>query len=366
MSWIGDVFRLLAFSQLVTVALYFVLHQRNVIGRLIALLAVCLMAYVLADHSALVDSSNTTYVMYRIATLTPLVLLVIAHHLFVDGGRIHKSIWVLAFFYIAVRFVGIPLYDPGMPNSNLWFVVIYVIPQTIMLYLSVLTIYLAARGYRIDLMEERRNFRVVFVIAIGILLAIRTANAYFSFADPFLDNIWLFTIEPLPDYVFPTYVFIITLGFNQLIFRLHKDAFNLITLPAQDWTIPETPAAPSKGVKGSNQSAIERIQVLMEKERLYATPGFTISDLAQAMSMQEYRLRRLINQGLKYRNFNQFLNHYRIEEASRRLQQSTAPVSTIALDIGYGSLSSFNAAFKARFDMTPTEYRNLHRSGSGV
>ena len=59
-----------------------------------------------------------------------------------------------------------------------------------------------------------------------------------------------------------------------------------------------------------------------------------------------------------YRNFNQFLNHYRIEEASRRLLESTVPVSTIALDIGYGSLSSFNAAFKARYNMTPTEYRS--------
>ena len=358
MTWIGDLFRLLAVSQLITIALYFALHQRNRIGRWVTLLAVCLMAYVIADHSALADSEWVTYVLYRIATLTPLVLLIIAHDLFGDGERIHPHIWVLSFFYIMVRVVGIPLYDAAMDNSTFWFIVIYVIPQTIMLYLSILTVYLAARGYRIDLMEERRNFRVIFVVSMGILLAIRTANAYFSFADPFLDSIWLFTIDPLPDYLFSAYLFLITLGFNLMIFQLHRDAFSLITLDIQPVRTPAEPVTEARVEVRFRQGAIDKIKKLMEQDRLYATPGFTISALAQAMSIQEYRLRRLINKEMGYRNFNQFLNHYRIEEASRRLLESTVPVSTIALDIGYGSLSSFNAAFKARYNMTPTEYRS--------
>jgi AraC-like DNA-binding protein len=58
-----------------------------------------------------------------------------------------------------------------------------------------------------------------------------------------------------------------------------------------------------------------------------------------------------------YRNFNQFLNFYRLGEASKRLRETEAPVSAIAFEVGYASLSSFNSVFKNQFALTPTEYR---------
>jgi AraC-like DNA-binding protein len=68
----------------------------------------------------------------------------------------------------------------------------------------------------------------------------------------------------------------------------------------------------------------------------------------------------VINQGLGYRNFNDFLHHYRIREACARLQRAEdahVPVLSIALDVGFGSIGPFNRAFKARVGMTPTAYR---------
>ena len=96
----------------------------------------------------------------------------------------------------------------------------------------------------------------------------------------------------------------------------------------------------------------------MEEGKLYTQTGLTISDLADNLSIQEYRLRRIINQQLNYRNFNQFLNNYRIEDACSRLKETNTPVSTIALDVGYASLSVFNKAFRERYALTPTEFRN--------
>ncbi|MGI9281209.1 MAG: helix-turn-helix domain-containing protein [Endozoicomonas sp.] len=98
----------------------------------------------------------------------------------------------------------------------------------------------------------------------------------------------------------------------------------------------------------------------MEEQHFYQTEGITISDLAEALHTQEYRLRKLINQQLGYRNFNDFLNGYRIHEACQRLskpEESTIPVLTIALDTGFRSLSAFNRAFKERTGITPTQYR---------
>lgn len=71
------------------------------------------------------------------------------------------------------------------------------------------------------------------------------------------------------------------------------------------------------------------------------------------------RLREVINKELGHRNFNQFMNQYRIDEVSRRIQEEkNLPILSIALDVGFRSLSSFNVAFKQTHDMTPSDFRN--------
>jgi AraC-like DNA-binding protein len=37
------------------------------------------------------------------------------------------------------------------------------------------------------------------------------------------------------------------------------------------------------------------------------------------------------------------------------------PILTIAFDLGYGSVATFNRAFKAKMGKTPKEYRNQFR-----
>lgn len=76
--------------------------------------------------------------------------------------------------------------------------------------------------------------------------------------------------------------------------------------------------------------------------------------------MPEYKLRRAINQGPGYRNFNVFLNRYRIAEVKAALANpacSPVPVLTLAMDAGFQSLGLFNRAFKAETGVTPTEFR---------
>lgn len=109
--------------------------------------------------------------------------------------------------------------------------------------------------------------------------------------------------------------------------------------------------------------------MLMEEQKIYREEGFTIRRLADKLNVREYRLRRLINGHLGYRNFNSFLNLYRIEEVARQLVEPETrhlPVLSIALDMGYRSLSPFNKAFKEIKGMTPTEYRNRYRLGLTV
>ena len=114
---------------------------------------------------------------------------------------------------------------------------------------------------------------------------------------------------------------------------------------------------------------LRRLQQLMTVERAYRREGLTIGLLSAELGVPEYRLRQLINEGLGYRNFNAFLNHYRIEEAKAALadpEQKEVPVLTIAMDTGFQSVGPFNRAFKSVTDLTPTEFRRiaLARNGS--
>ena len=95
---------------------------------------------------------------------------------------------------------------------------------------------------------------------------------------------------------------------------------------------------------------VDALMRLMADERIYRHDNVTIGTLATRLAIPEYRLRRLINQRLGYRNFNVFLNEHRIAEAKAALAdptQAEVPVITIAMDAGFQSLGPFNRAFKA-------------------
>jgi AraC-like DNA-binding protein len=112
----------------------------------------------------------------------------------------------------------------------------------------------------------------------------------------------------------------------------------------------------------ADQKLLDALIRLMADERIYRHDNITIGAVATRLGIPEYRLRRLINQRLGYRNFNGFLNNHRIEEAKAALAdptQAEVPVITIAMDAGFQSLGPFNRAFKAITGVTPTEYRRL-------
>jgi AraC-like DNA-binding protein len=129
--------------------------------------------------------------------------------------------------------------------------------------------------------------------------------------------------------------------------------------------VAEKPAAAAiaDGQGGAaDRKLLDALMRLMADDRIYRHEGITIGTLATKLTVPEYKLRRLINQRLGYRNFNVFLNNHRIEEAKAALadpSQAEVPVITIAMDAGFQSLGPFNRAFKATTGVTPTEYRRL-------
>lgn len=109
-----------------------------------------------------------------------------------------------------------------------------------------------------------------------------------------------------------------------------------------------------------------KLQTLMEEQKIYRKEGLTIRELADVMNEQEYRLRRLINGQLGFRNFNDFLNQYRVNDACEILSdpaQARMTILEIAYRLGYQSIGPFNKAFKDLKGLTPTAYRKSQVQG---
>jgi AraC-like DNA-binding protein len=142
------------------------------------------------------------------------------------------------------------------------------------------------------------------------------------------------------------------------------DLFPVASEPAPVTIFPNQSVAAEDS---NDQKLVDALTRLMGDERIYRHDNITIGTLATKLRVPEYRLRRLINQRLGYRNFNVFLNNHRIEEAKAALAdptQAEVPVITIAMDAGFQSLGPFNRAFKATTGVTPTEYRRLNATAA--
>ena len=102
---------------------------------------------------------------------------------------------------------------------------------------------------------------------------------------------------------------------------------------------------------------LARIRQLMEEEHAYREMGMSREAMAERLGMPQHLLSRLINTHFK-KNYNEFLNEYRVTEAKQRLRNESTSVTAIAFEVGFSSIASFNRVFKNIVGMSPTEYRS--------
>ncbi|MEM0938565.1 MAG: helix-turn-helix domain-containing protein [Bacteroidota bacterium] len=98
---------------------------------------------------------------------------------------------------------------------------------------------------------------------------------------------------------------------------------------------------------------------LVATRKQYMNPGLTLKSLSVLLNVSTQVLSMVINQK-SGKNFNAFVNQYRIQEAISLLtdpEHQNFTISAIAFKVGFNSLSSFNSAFKKQTNQTPQIYR---------
>jgi AraC-like DNA-binding protein len=250
------------------------------------------------------------------------------------------------------RFDGLP--DPG-PST------LTSLHALAMLAFTAAAVWEVARGWRDDLVEPRRAVRRWIALGIGLYATVALV-------------VELAVRERQVGVLLPALhvagIGSIAMALAVLVARRSIGA--ILGLPPKPPRSPIPKAEPTpEPVTPPHSPALAALTRAMTEQRLYRREGLTLAALAQTLAMGEAALRALINQQLGYRNFNDFLHHYRLQESAARLSAEDLPILTIALDSGYGSIGPFNRAFRQRFGMTPTEYRaaarmERHRQASGA
>lgn len=103
----------------------------------------------------------------------------------------------------------------------------------------------------------------------------------------------------------------------------------------------------------------DKITRYMGEGKAYLDPDLNLKSVATNTKMSIHEVSEVINSGYGM-NFNEWVNHYRVEEVKRQLtneEKNHLSLVAIAHESGFNSKATFNRVFKNMTGMSPSEYR---------
>ena len=190
-------------------------------------------------------------------------------------------------------------------------------------------------------LERHRYWLIISLVTLSLLLmAIDLASVTFSIPP---ENVLIAATT-------------VRIGFIYLVLTSLFKAFE----ESVSLDIERIPTLTQRRKKPGDGWIVEKIEQAMTHAHAYRECA-TILALSELLAIPEHQLSRVINTHFET-SFSDFINRYRLEEAQQRLRDEETPVTTIAYEVGFGSIPSFNRVFKEKTGMTPTAYRKRHGS----
>lgn len=112
----------------------------------------------------------------------------------------------------------------------------------------------------------------------------------------------------------------------------------------------------------TSKKIMESVRRLMDEEELFLESTISLDALSKKLNTAPREVSQAINENTQ-QNFSEFINNYRINKAKKLLIASEylrEKIATIAYDCGFGNVTSFNLAFKAATQLTPSQYRKQY------
>ncbi len=106
----------------------------------------------------------------------------------------------------------------------------------------------------------------------------------------------------------------------------------------------------------ANEIYLQRINQVIDYVNDHLEQSFSLEELAAVACFSPYHFHRIFV-ALTGESINFFTNRVRLEKAARLLKLSSKSLTTIAMDCGFSSSSTFSRSFKQYFGISPSTYK---------
>jgi AraC-like DNA-binding protein len=105
------------------------------------------------------------------------------------------------------------------------------------------------------------------------------------------------------------------------------------------------------------QEVLGKLDHLMTEDKVFCDEDLSLAGLAGELSISPSQLSQILNERLK-KNFNFFINEYRIKESEKYLiGEPERSVASISYAVGFNTISSFYNAFSKIHNTSPVNFR---------
>lgn len=117
-------------------------------------------------------------------------------------------------------------------------------------------------------------------------------------------------------------------------------------------------------ISGLDVSVIcTRLQELMRDEKVFADEDLSLHDLAAELGISAHQLSEILNERMK-KNFNTFVNEYRVAEArSMLIDEPQRSILSVGIAVGFNSNTTFCTVFSKITGVSPSQYRKRKLNG---
>lgn len=341
-----------------------IVHQKNVAANKILALQLFLACLALLTRMV-VYKTDQLWVMQRFAILETLVFVfgplgyIYLKRLLQKGKQQFTLPWVhyvpallyLSYLIFANTFSS---QEFGQRLASGYFGNVFLMAELSALLFNLYYWYLNMRFFRRVLQKEKEQLSfsqttISFVLAILIVVG----GILFGWVVSFCSTYIFQTTLPIINYdmvwiAIPVLIYIV--GY----FALKQPAIFRVTVPDD----PTKSVTKSRMDDRSIQDLQRSLARLMKKNEVYLDNELTLVELAKQLNTSTNKLSWLLNTVYES-NFYNFINEYRIKAFLAKIEQDEHKAKTLlslSMEVGFNSKSTFNKAFKALLNETPSGY----------